>query len=109
MGHTRLLLVKVVALQKQLAPGPAECEEGVAPGLYRAPAEQQEGRNNNLEPKVAALENIVCVLNREVERCAFTLEAFTCQQRLDQQQIETLKNKVNSCALHSRTNASPCT
>ncbi|XP_048855485.1 TNF receptor-associated factor 2-like isoform X1 [Brienomyrus brachyistius] len=94
LEHMRLLLAKVVVLLKHDASGPAECEEGAALGLYRAPADEEVGANNSLQPKVAALENIVCVLNREVERCAFTLEAFTCQQRLDQQQMETLKNKI---------------
>lgn len=42
-----------------------------------------------------ALENIVCVLNREVERSSVTLEAFSHQHRLDQDKIENLSNKVN--------------
>lgn len=41
-----------------------------------------------------ALENIVCVLNREVERSSVTLEAFSHQHRLDQEKIENLSNKV---------------
>lgn len=41
-----------------------------------------------------ALENIVCVLNREVERSSVTMEAFTHQHRLDQEKIENLSNKV---------------
>ncbi|CAB1332723.1 unnamed protein product, partial [Coregonus sp. 'balchen'] len=43
---------------------------------------------------VTALENIVCVLNREVERSSLTLEAFSRQHRLDQDKIENLSNKV---------------
>uniref|UniRef100_A0A667Y773 TNF receptor-associated factor n=1 Tax=Myripristis murdjan TaxID=586833 RepID=A0A667Y773_9TELE len=43
---------------------------------------------------VNALENIVCVLNREVERSSVTLEAFSHQHRLDQDKIENLSNKV---------------
>lgn len=44
--------------------------------------------------QVAALENIVCVLNREVERSAVTLEAFTHQHILDQEKIENLSTKL---------------
>lgn len=44
--------------------------------------------------QVNALENIVCVLNREVERSSVTLEAFSHQHRLDQEKIENLSNKV---------------
>ncbi|MEQ2203244.1 hypothetical protein XENOCAPTIV_027393, partial [Xenoophorus captivus] len=39
-------------------------------------------------------ENIVCVLNREVERSSLTLEAFAHQHRLDQEKIENLSNRV---------------
>ncbi len=45
--------------------------------------------------QVNALENIVCVLNREVERSSVTLEAFAHQHRLDQEKIENLSNKVH--------------
>lgn len=44
--------------------------------------------------QVIALENIVCVLNREVERSSLTLEAFAHQHRLDQEKIENLSNRV---------------
>lgn len=44
--------------------------------------------------QVTALENIVCVLNREVERSSVTLEAFAHQHRLDQEKIESLAVKV---------------
>lgn len=36
----------------------------------------------------------MCVLNREVERSAVTLEAFAHQHRLDQDKIENLSSKV---------------
>ena len=36
----------------------------------------------------------MCVLNREVERCSVTLEAFAHQHRLDQEKIENLSSKV---------------
>lgn len=44
--------------------------------------------------QVTALENIVCVLNREVERSAVTLEAFAHQHGLDQEKIENLSTKL---------------
>ena len=47
-----------------------------------------------LSRQVNALQNIVCVLNREVERSTVTLEAFSHQHRLDQEKIEELSNKV---------------
>ncbi|XP_041915643.1 TNF receptor-associated factor 2 isoform X2 [Alosa sapidissima] len=47
-----------------------------------------------LELKVTALENIVCVLNRELERTSLTQEAHARQHRLDQEKIDSLHNKV---------------
>ena len=49
-----------------------------------------------LERKTATFENIVCVLNREVERVAVTAEACGRQHRLDQDRIEALSNKVRA-------------
>nr|XP_042131078.1 TNF receptor-associated factor 2 isoform X2 [Peromyscus maniculatus bairdii] len=51
-------------------------------------------RCHTLEQKTATFENIVCVLNREVERVAVTAEACSRQHRLDQDKIEALSNKV---------------
>ncbi|NXC47984.1 TRAF2 factor, partial [Penelope pileata] len=52
------------------------------------------GRCEALEKKTVTFENIVCVLNREVERVSLTAEAYSRQHRLDQEKIETLSNKV---------------
>ncbi|KAM9271317.1 TNF receptor-associated factor 2 isoform 1-T1 [Morus bassanus] len=52
------------------------------------------GRCEALERKTATFENIVCVLNREVERVSLTAEAYSRQHRLDQEKIDTLSNKV---------------
>ncbi|KFO99097.1 TNF receptor-associated factor 2 [Calypte anna] len=52
------------------------------------------GRCEALERKTGTFENIVCVLNREVERVSLTAEAYSRQHRLDQEKIETLSNKV---------------
>uniref|UniRef100_A0AAY4BJD4 TNF receptor-associated factor n=1 Tax=Denticeps clupeoides TaxID=299321 RepID=A0AAY4BJD4_9TELE len=51
-------------------------------------------RCQELELKVSTFENIVCVLNREMERSATTMEAYNRQHRLDQDKIEILSNKV---------------
>lgn len=61
-------------------------------GLPKAAELQQ--RCEALERKTATFENIVCVLNREVERVAMTAEACGRQHRLDQDRIEALSNKV---------------
>lgn len=52
------------------------------------------GRCEALEKKTMTFENIVCVLNREVERVSLTTEAYSRQHRLDQEKIESLSNKV---------------
>lgn len=51
-------------------------------------------RCQELEVKVSTFENIVCVLNREMERSCTTMEAYNRQHRLDQDKIEILNNKV---------------
>lgn len=51
-------------------------------------------RCQELQLKVSTFENIVCVLNREVERSCTTMEAYNRQHRLDQDKIEILNNKV---------------
>ena len=52
-------------------------------------------RCQELELKVSTFENIVCVLNREMERSCTTMEAYNRQHRLDQDKIEILNNKVS--------------
>lgn len=56
-------------------------------------------RCESLERKTVTFENIVCVLNREVERVSLTAEAYSRQHRLDQEKIETLSNKVRNLRL----------
>ncbi|XP_051748746.1 TNF receptor-associated factor 2 [Ctenopharyngodon idella] len=51
-------------------------------------------RCQDLEVKAGTFEDVVCVLNREVERFATTMEASNRQHRLDQDKIEALSNKV---------------
>lgn len=59
----------------------------------------------DLEVKAGTFENVVCVLNREVERFATTMEASNRQHRLDQDKIEALSNKVEPEQLDSRCKA----
>ncbi|XP_075942829.1 TNF receptor-associated factor 2 [Anarhichas minor] len=104
MEHLRLLLPMVLSmpLAHADAPGQGEWQEDSGLGLYRAPEEgaatglgaAASVQSVDVEKKVNALENIVCVLNREVERNSVTLEAFSHQHRLDQDKIENLSNKV---------------
>ncbi|MBN3287476.1 TRAF2 factor, partial [Polyodon spathula] len=47
-----------------------------------------------LARKLSTFENIVCVLNREVEKSSLTLEAYSQQHRLDQQSMDSLTHKV---------------
>ncbi|XP_016096532.1 TNF receptor-associated factor 2-like [Sinocyclocheilus grahami] len=51
-------------------------------------------RCQELEVKAGTFEDVVCVLNREVEHFATTMEASNRQHRLDQDKIEALSNKV---------------
>uniref|UniRef100_A0A8C6SNK6 TNF receptor-associated factor n=1 Tax=Neogobius melanostomus TaxID=47308 RepID=A0A8C6SNK6_9GOBI len=100
--HLRLLLPMVLSMVRSRAEtsGLGEWQEDSGLGLYRAPEEgvsmSASGlvHSVDLDKKVTALENIVCVLNREVERSSITMEAFAQQHRLDQEKIENLSNKV---------------
>ncbi|XP_066466583.1 TNF receptor-associated factor 2 isoform X2 [Tiliqua scincoides] len=52
------------------------------------------GRCEALERKTVTFENIVCVLNREVERVSLAAEAYSRQHQADQEKIEALSSKV---------------
>ncbi|XP_015687145.1 TNF receptor-associated factor 2 [Protobothrops mucrosquamatus] len=52
------------------------------------------GKCEALERKTVTFENIVCVLNREVEKVSLVAEAASRQHRLDQEKIEALSTKV---------------
>lgn len=66
-------------------------------------------RCQELELKVSTLENIACVLNREVERSCTTMEAYNRQHRLDQDKIEILNNKVKDTSPAGRQCSCPVT
>ncbi|TSL28192.1 TNF receptor-associated factor 2 [Bagarius yarrelli] len=99
MEHLRLMLgaLSTVRLRADVA---GEWQEDSGLGLYRGPEDaglpssQATSGGSGMQQKMTALENIVCVLNREVERSAITLEALGRQHRLDQEKIENLSNKV---------------
>lgn len=52
------------------------------------------GRCEALERKTVTFENIVCVLNREVERVSLAAETYSRQHQADQEKIEALSSKV---------------
>ncbi|XP_063172601.1 TNF receptor-associated factor 2 isoform X2 [Candoia aspera] len=52
------------------------------------------GKCEALERKAVTFENIVCVLNREVEKVSLVAEASSRQHQLDQEKIEALGAKV---------------
>uniref|UniRef100_A0A8C5RL20 TNF receptor-associated factor n=1 Tax=Laticauda laticaudata TaxID=8630 RepID=A0A8C5RL20_LATLA len=52
------------------------------------------GKCEALERKTVTFENIVCVLNREVEKVSLVAEAASRQHQLDQEKIEALGTKV---------------
>ncbi|XP_058158736.1 TNF receptor-associated factor 2 [Dasypus novemcinctus] len=95
-GHLGLLLSFV--LEEHRRPGQLEAGDwgGRAPASGPGPSPPAEllDRCESLERKTATFENIVCVLNREVERVAVTAEACSRQHRLDQEKIEALSSKV---------------
>ncbi|XP_016354376.1 TNF receptor-associated factor 2-like isoform X1 [Sinocyclocheilus anshuiensis] len=103
--HLHLMLA-VLSSVRLRAEGAGELQEDSGLGLYRGPEDASpvgahaaghnapRGVGPGVQQKVTALENIVCVLNREVERSALTLEALSRQHRLDQEKIENLSNKV---------------
>lgn len=99
MEHLRLML-SVVSSVRMRSEAAGEWQEDSGLGLYRGPEDaalpgaQAATGGPGMQQKMTALENIVCVLNREVERTALTLEALGRQHRLDQEKIENLTNKV---------------
>ncbi|XP_067833980.1 TNF receptor-associated factor 2-like [Heptranchias perlo] len=56
--------------------------------------EDVQKRCATLKHKTETFENIVCVLNREVERASVTMTAYEQQHKLDEEKIEALQTKV---------------
>lgn len=82
-------------------------EAQTLPGGHSQAGHELSQRCQALERKTATFENIVCVLNREVERVAVTAEACSRQHRLDQDKIEALNNKVGACGAGSAAPSAP--
>lgn len=103
MEHLRLMLAVLSSVRVRSDAAAGEWQEDSGFGLYRGPEDaalpggaQAAAGAPGMQQKMTALENIVCVLNREVERTALTLEALGRQHRLDQEKIENLSNKVQT-------------
>lgn len=96
--HLALLLGALLGAARP--PGDGHPLLGQAEGAWEASTPSRVAellqRCEALERKTATFENIVCVLNREVERVAVTAEACGRQHRLDQDRIEALSNKVRA-------------
>ncbi|KAG2455967.1 TRAF2 factor, partial [Polypterus senegalus] len=72
-------------------------DEGFASNILPSvdkPYNGHQRRYDDLAQKLATFENIVCVLNREVEKNSLTLEAYSRQRGLDQEKIDYLTSKV---------------
>ncbi|KAI8518507.1 Tnf receptor-associated factor 2 [Branchiostoma belcheri] len=61
-------------------------------------SKQEEMRHKYvaMETRVATFEGIVAVLNREIEKCSATIEAYERQRRQDREIIESLERKMKS-------------
>lgn len=94
--HLAMLLRVVEARHLSQSQGRGQEAGVLGPGLELPAAAELLRRCEALERKTATFENIVCVLNREVERVAMTAEACGRQHRLDQDRIEALSNKVGA-------------
>ncbi|XP_043914412.1 TNF receptor-associated factor 2 [Protopterus annectens] len=62
---------------------------------YAASLLELKMKCENLDLKIPTLENIVCVLNREVERLSQTHDAFIHQHRLEVDRMQVFINKVH--------------
>uniref|UniRef100_W8C3V3 MATH domain-containing protein n=1 Tax=Ornithorhynchus anatinus TaxID=9258 RepID=W8C3V3_ORNAN len=86
------------AIENILGLGPGDgagpLTNSFAGGPEPAPSADLLRRCEALQRKTVTFENIVCVLNREVERVSVTAEACSRQHRLDQEKIEALSSKV---------------
>ncbi|XP_051893410.1 TNF receptor-associated factor 2-like isoform X2 [Pristis pectinata] len=75
-------------------------QQGISsPGVLGKPCaseklEDVQKRCDALKHKAETFENIVCVLNREVERASVSMAAYEQQHKLDQEKIEDLQMKV---------------
>ena len=94
--HPSSALAPVLTVSTSFTPLPSSVGAALELQLHSEKTKVAElGRRCiDLEVKAGTFENVVCVLNREVERFATTMEASNRQHRLDQDKIEALSNKV---------------
>eukprot|EP00058_Branchiostoma_floridae_P007018 XP_002592506.1 hypothetical protein BRAFLDRAFT_68997 [Branchiostoma floridae] len=67
--------------------------------MQQAMASKQEEMRHKyvaMETRVATFEGIVAVLNREIEKCSATIEAYERQRRQDREIIESIERKMKS-------------
>ncbi|XP_035665772.1 TNF receptor-associated factor 2-like [Branchiostoma floridae] len=66
--------------------------------IQQMASKQEEMRHKYvaMETRVATFEGIVAVLNREIEKCSATIEAYERQRRQDREIIESIERKMKS-------------
>uniref|UniRef100_UPI00398F1B07 TNF receptor-associated factor 2-like n=1 Tax=Pristiophorus japonicus TaxID=55135 RepID=UPI00398F1B07 len=72
----------------------ASSPESLGKLFVSAKLEDMQIRCAALKHKAETFENIVCVLNREVERASVSMTAYEQQHKLDQEKIEAMQTKV---------------
>ncbi|XP_019626158.1 PREDICTED: TNF receptor-associated factor 2-like [Branchiostoma belcheri] len=74
-------------------------QSGQGQHMQQAMASKQEEMRHKyvaMETRVATFEGIVAVLNREIEKCSATIEAYERQRRQDREIIESIERKMKS-------------
>ncbi|CAN2390854.1 TNF receptor-associated factor 2 [Pristimantis euphronides] len=84
--------IEMISVQTIPAPLSSMSSSAAAADVSKAPDLLRQVEM--LDKKSTILENIVCVLNREVERASVAMEEATRQRRTDQEKIDTLNAKV---------------
>uniref|UniRef100_A0A4W3J001 TNF receptor-associated factor n=1 Tax=Callorhinchus milii TaxID=7868 RepID=A0A4W3J001_CALMI len=93
LEHLQLMLQSVLDTKQEVRSlEPESLEKQFVTG--RQKVEEILRRCGTVELKIGTFENIVCVLNREVERASVTMTAYDQQHKLDTEKIEALQAKV---------------
>ncbi|CAH1271320.1 TRAF2 [Branchiostoma lanceolatum] len=97
----KALYDRIVAVSQQgvgSGAGSSEVTKMLENRLQQMASKQEEMRNKYvaMESRVATFEGIVAVLNREIEKCSATIEAYERQRRQDREIIESLQRKIKS-------------
>ncbi|XP_078604260.1 TNF receptor-associated factor 2-like [Branchiostoma floridae x Branchiostoma japonicum] len=89
----------VIAAASQRRAGPdSEVVKSLENRLQQIASKHEEMRHKYvaMESRVATFEGIVAVLNREIEKCSATIEAYERQRRQDREIIESIERKMKS-------------